>query len=350
MKYIIQILTLFSITLSGSATAHVRWFIIDREIPQVSFALDPINLLTLSGAITLLLVSQYLDGLNRCTIGTCTFASRVYHLISEPIKVAFNGQWLVLILLLNLLFIANLMMGDFFAPNLILPPSLMMLGVVAQVAAILLSCISISLTGVALILVGLSLPIVFSMATGFDYLFEIIGVGLAYLCIAPTINANDHKLYQRLDIFSYINKTQLQHLAFVIVRLALGAQLITLAFNNKLLEPGAALLFIQDFPFYNFMFELGFEQYTHLHFVFAAGVFEATLGGLLMLGWATRFIALCLLSFFTITTILSGPTEIIGHLPIFGILAILILAGSQSQLRQAESLTDPKNRLALGPA
>jgi len=330
-KPIIVLLTLCTLAITSRANAHVRWFIIDRDIPQLSFTFDAINLLTLCGALTLVVLSKYLDSLSLDHQASGSLVKRLVFFVNKPVSTLANIQWMGLIIALNILFLVNLMMGDFFAPNLVLPPTLMMLGVVVQAAAILLSSCSISLTGIALVLVGLALPMVFKTSTGLDYFFEVIGVGLAYLCIAPTLNAHDNKLYQRLTIFNYVDKVQLQRLAIVILRVALGAQLITLAFNNKLLEPGAAWLFLQDFPFYNFMAELGFEQYSNLHFVFAAGIFEATLGALLILGWAPRFIALTLLSFFTITTVLSGPTEIIGHLPIFGVLTILILAGEQAK-------------------
>jgi uncharacterized membrane protein YphA (DoxX/SURF4 family) len=330
LHYFIPMLVAFT----PAAPAHVRWFVNGRDIPDVSFRIDTINLLTLIGAIIYVLVTYYLF---RITLGQ-QHSSEPSLLkrgavtgLQKVISLPFHMDWYLLVLLVNLLLVINLMMGDFLAPNLLLPPQWIMLGVIVQIAAILLSSLSISITGLALIVVAVFLPLVFPTAVGFDYFFEVSGVGLAYLCIAPCISQFDHHFYQRFNLIGRYDKQQLRDAAVRVLRIAMGLQLMMLAVNNKLMEPGAMLLFLQDYPFYNFMQALGVESYTHLHFVFAGGIVELTFGAMLVLGWAPRFVALCLVSVFFITAVVSGVAEVIGHLPIFGVLWILVAAGRHAE-------------------
>ena len=323
------------------AEAHVRWFVAGREIPEVSFALDGLNLLTLAGAFGFVLITWLLHRLPAAS----TWGRRLQREIAVP----WHIDWYGLVLLLNLLLVLNLMMGDFLAPNLVLSPQWMLIGVVIQVTAILASTLSIAITGVALVLVGLLLPLVFGMATGFDYLFEVCGVGLAYLCIAPSLSQFDRRLYGRVEVLRRLDPVVLKRYAVVVLRIALGLQLMTLAIHNKLSQPGATLLFLQDFPFYNFMQQLGFESYSHLHFVLAAGLFELVFGAMLVLGWAPRFVLLCLSAIFATTATLNGLSEVLGHLPIFAVVAILLFAAHPTR-RDRKLDADDASLSATGAA
>ena len=315
---IVTLLAGLLLAVAPGAEAHVRWFVAGREIPEVSFAPDGLNLLTLTGALGFVLITWMLHRLP----ARSTWGRRLQREIALP----WHIEWYGLVLLLNLLLVLNLMMGDFLAPNLVLSPQWMLAGVVVQVTAILASTLSIAVTGVALILVGLLLPVVFPLATGFDYLFEVCGVGLAYVCIAPSLSQFDRRLFGRVAFLRRLDPVVLKRYAVVVLRIALGLQLMTLAIHNKLSQPGATLLFLQDYPFYNFMQQLGFESYTHLHFVLAAGLFELVFGAMLVLGWAPRFVLLCLSGIFATTAALNGVAEVLGHLPIFAVVAILLFA------------------------
>ncbi len=307
------------LSISPSVHPHVRWFIEGKSVPDVSFSIDMINILTLIAAAGLVTVSWFFHKSKSNLLST---------LLNKPLVWPCQLDWYLMVLLLNLTLVTNLMMGDFIAPNLLIHPQWIMLGIIIQFAAILVSAISISITGIALILVGIGLPLFFPTASGFDYFFEVTGVGLAYLLIGPCINRVDRKLHHHFDFLKCYNLSQLIHGAISVIRIALGLQLMALAIHNKLIQPGAALVFLQEYPFYNFMQLSGFSSFSHLNFVFAAGVFELVLGALLVAGWAPRFIALCLSIIFITTTLVSGLPEVFGHLPIFGVLIIILSAGS----------------------
>ena len=335
----------FFIMVAPTTQAHVRWFIEGKVIPDASFTLDGINTLTVFGAFALITVCGALQYLVNGS-HTRNYPAKINTLITllhKPIHPPFKLDWFILVLFLNLMLIVNLLLGDFLAPNLKLLPQVVMLGIIIQMIAILASIISISLTGVALIIVALWLPMVFPSAMALDYFFEVIGVGIAYVFIAPSINQNDNNFYGYLGISEEVDTKKLRQWGVTILRIALGLQLMTLALHNKLLEPGAALIFIQEFPFYNFMQQLGFEEYSHLHFVFAGGVFEFTFGLILMLGLAPRLMSLLLACIFATTTILSGIHEVPGHLPIFAVLLILFCAGDprKSQYSKQDTREQP---------
>ncbi len=90
-----------------------------------------------------------------------------------------------------------------------------------------------------------------------------------------------------------------------------------------------ALTFLDEFNL-NFMPYLGFAGFSNLHFVFAAGVAELTIGLMLVSGIATRFVTAVLSIFFLATWVIVGQAELVGHLPLFGLALLLILHGSGS--------------------
>jgi uncharacterized membrane protein YphA (DoxX/SURF4 family) len=117
------------------------------------------------------------------------------------------------------------------------------------------------------------------------------------------------------------------NLAVPVIRVGVGLTLVTLALHNKLGNPGLTMAFLEEYPL-NFMALLGFEGFTNLHFTFAAGLGELTLGILITLGISTRFVVAKLAVFFIATVIALGPIELLGHAPLVGIAVMLILRGS----------------------
>jgi uncharacterized membrane protein YphA (DoxX/SURF4 family) len=120
-----------------------------------------------------------------------------------------------------------------------------------------------------------------------------------------------------------------------VLRISTGLALVTLAMTEKLLRPDYAEAFIQAYP-WNFMQNLGLEQYSDRLFVLSVGSMEAILGLLLILGSTTRLTVLVIsgfmlasnLTFFLQDLPAEALTEITGHLPIICTALILIVFGS----------------------
>ena len=110
----------------------------------------------------------------------------------------------------------------------------------------------------------------------------------------------------------------------------MGLQLVVLAVHNKLLNPDLGLSFLQLHPEFNFMQLLGISAFEGIHFVLAAGLAETSFGVLLIFNIATRFVATCVLGIFTLTSIVMGLHELLGHLPVLAAMFVVWLNGNAS--------------------
>lgn len=120
--------------------------------------------------------------------------------------------------------------------------------------------------------------------------------------------------------------------ALPLLRVCTGAALIILAFSEKLFAKDLAIAFLSEHN-WNFMQAAGLSWFTNEVFVLAAGLGELLFGMLFVFGWVTRINTIALSLFFVSTLFALGPTELIGHLPFFGIALMLIVYGSGKKLR-----------------
>lgn len=123
--------------------------------------------------------------------------------------------------------------------------------------------------------------------------------------------------------------------ALPFLRVSTGFALLTLAFTEKLLRPDYAEDFVQTYM-WNFMHNLGATLFDDRLFVLSAGVVEAVLGLLLILGSTTRLVVLVISGFMlssNLAFLLQGQPEealleITGHLPIICTALILLVFGT----------------------
>lgn len=217
--------------------------------------------------------------------------------------------------------------NKFIAPNLVLSSDLVYLGIFLQLSAAVLMPFSVALSGFFIVLIAFLSMFLFSPSIAIDYFFEVLGLGIAIILIAPSVCRLDVYMLEKYKL----NSKYLKNLAVNVLRICLGLQLMILAVHNKFMMPGAGVLFLEQFSNFNFMQEIGLESFTHLHFVFAAGLFEGVFGLLLCAGIAIRFVSLTLVFMFTTTGILLGAEELLGHLPIVIAIIIILCHGSPSK-------------------
>jgi len=316
MKLLIMRVVLLALAmLSFRTLAHVRWFVpVGTELPEMTLPMDWISAMVTVGAIGFILsvfVVKYLAE-RFSKIGTMVFS---------PLKKTNNIEWYILFGLVNMLFLHNLMLGDFLGPHYFLPEQYMMVGVVLQALILIGSAISLAFTGAVLVVIAFLGITLFSFQSGIDYFFEMVSLGLAYIFISTKLNTNDKLMFNRFGLDKFIP------VAPVALRIGLGIQLVSLAMHNKIIEPAATYYFLLEHPYYNFMHYFGWTEFTHLHFAYAAGIFEICFGVMLALGICNRYV-ICVVAFFFVSTgIISGLEEVIGHLPIFGFVAVLVTVG-----------------------
>ena len=111
--------------------------------------------------------------------------------------------------------------------------------------------------------------------------------------------------------------------ALVLLRLALGFGIAFSALTEKLLDPGLAQALLDQRPYLNAgrAFGLGDPQ-----FAFLVGVTELTIGVVIMSGQLTRPVMALGALIFTSSLPLFGWSELLGHLPFYGIMFMLFIA------------------------
>lgn len=120
---------------------------------------------------------------------------------------------------------------------------------------------------------------------------------------------------------------QRQANALLALRVLVGVALVVLAFTEKLARPALAQAFLDDFPAFNVFRVLGLPG-GELTFIRVAGAIEL-LFGLLILSGSIPQVAVILAGIpFNATLFFLGPSELIGHLPIYGAMLALLVYGS----------------------
>ena len=110
--------------------------------------------------------------------------------------------------------------------------------------------------------------------------------------------------------------------ALTMLRVSLGFGIAFSALTEKLLDPGLAKALLDQKPFLNIVRPLGIGD---PQFAFIAGLTELAIGVVIMSGQLTRPAMAIGALLFTATVPLFGWTELIGHLPFYGIMFVLFM-------------------------
>ena len=116
--------------------------------------------------------------------------------------------------------------------------------------------------------------------------------------------------------------------AVPVLRVALGVGLTLVAFTEKLWNIPMGLAFLSEHHF-NFFPYIGMPGIDDTKFLLIAGTVELLVGLMLIAGTYVRLIILVTLFPFNLTLPFLGWRELVGHLPIYGILALLLLWGDE---------------------
>ena len=109
------------------------------------------------------------------------------------------------------------------------------------------------------------------------------------------------------------------------LRIGTGVSLIVVAFNEKLANLPFAEAFIRAYPL-NFTSELMFPfSLTDEFFLISAGGMELLIGLFLLFNIFTREVIVVAWLFFNLTLTIFDATELINHLPFFGVMALLLV-------------------------
>lgn len=118
-------------------------------------------------------------------------------------------------------------------------------------------------------------------------------------------------------------------LGLLLLRLGVGTALIVLAFSEKLTNPAMALDTLEHFPSLDVFALVGIHVSPET-FVVIAGVTELLFGLLVISGAFPQVAVLVAMVPFNATLILFGQTELVGHLPVYGVFLALLVYGSNA--------------------
>ena len=140
----------------------------------------------------------------------------------------------------------------------------------------------------------------------------------AFLVIAPS-GANRHGA-------ATLSEVQLRW-ALLALRAGVGIALIALAFTEKFTNPAMARETLEQYPALNVFSLVGLDLPTDT-FIVIAGSIELLFGLLVLSGALPQVAVLVAMVPFNATLFLFGQTELVGHLPVYGVFLALIVYGS----------------------
>lgn len=128
----------------------------------------------------------------------------------------------------------------------------------------------------------------------------------------------DRLLFPKLDP----SPDQARH-AMTAARIGLGVSLTMVAFTEKLANPALAKAFLAEYPL-NFTAWLGMPLSDEM-FILCAGTTELLIGLFLIFGLFPRLIIITAWLFINMTLTIFNWVELVGHLPIYGLMAVLLV-------------------------
>ncbi len=133
-----------------------------------------------------------------------------------------------------------------------------------------------------------------------------------------------------------------------VLRVLTGLSIAMVAFTEKLWNEPMGLAFLAEHRF-NFLPAVGLTAIGDREFLFLAGIVELTLGLLLMSGAFVRLLIIVLWVPFNLTLPLLGWRELVGHLPIYGIMGLLLIWG-ESRPETEHALVEGIDKRTDNPA
>ena len=134
--------------------------------------------------------------------------------------------------------------------------------------------------------------------------------------------------------------------AVLLLRVGAAVSLISLAVVEKLANPAMGVAMLEQQPVLNLLAPVGVSAEQ---FVVLAGCVELLFGLLVLSGAAPQVVGLVAAVPFTASLALFGTTELVGHLPVYGVLLAFVVLGSSPA--PAEVLRrSPWQRVSDAPA
>jgi uncharacterized membrane protein YphA (DoxX/SURF4 family) len=265
----------------------------------------------------------------------------IQHRVPEPDAIrslerfATTGP-LALRLTLGIALIAAAIAGWLFVPSLVLSrdgPGLAL--TVAEVLCGLLILAGLFTRYAALLLAALGVVAMFPFS--FESILEqvhILGIAVFLFIAGP----GPFSLDTRRDAQAALEHRKAPAAAITLLRIAMGFGIAYGALTEKLLNPPLAQALLDERPFLNVLRPIGVGDPL---FIWLAGLAELAIGVVILSGQITRPTMAVGFALFTVTLIVFGLPELIGHLPYYGIMLTLFIAPDADSWRVRRALRSP---------
>lgn len=296
--------------------AHETWFVRDDVPSDWGFAGETLTLVLLAAALVITVAAR--------------LAARVWSGVDIP-WLARLAPWMPFAMRIHLAvsLIGLLSLGVYLSPAMDLAFDLpgVMLGAVMVVTAVLMACgWKVRLAAWLLIAAGPLGMLEFGVSPVVQRL-DLLGPAIFLLWTGAGRWSADWELGEAKE-----PSREAIAIAVWWLRVIVGVTLIVVAFVEKLAQPDLALEFLAEYPHFNLARELSLD-WSDLAFIRVAGAIEVLFGLLLISGALPQVIVLAAGVPFNATLFFFGNVELVGHLPIYGLMLVLLVLGSDPELR-----------------
>ncbi len=290
--------------------AHVKWITDPRPHPTQYGLL-------LTGPV----IAAFLLALSAAGV-----AYLIQHRVPEPKAIRALERYaktgpLALRIALGIALVAAAVANWLFVPSLVLEQDAVGFGLRAVEAAcglLFLAGLFTRYAAMLLALLGIVAMVPFSVENILEQA-HILGIAV-YLFIA---GAGPVSLDARRGAHRAIEHEKAAAAAINLLRIAMGFGIAYGALTEKLLNPSLAQALLDQSPFLNVLRPLGVNDPV---FIWLAGLTELVIGVVILSGQITRPVVAVGFALFTVTLIVFGLPELIGHLPYLGIMFTLFIA------------------------
>lgn len=290
--------------------AHVKWFTDPRQHPT------QYGLLLSSPVIAAFVLA----------LGAAGVAYLIQHRVPEPKAVRSLERYartgpLALRIALGVALLAAAAANWLFVPSLVLDGDA--IGVALRMIEVacglfVLAGLFTRYTAIVLALLGIIAMVPFSIESILEQV-HILGIAM-FLFI---VGAGPMSLDARRGAQRSLELKNAPDAAINVLRLAMGFGIAYTALTEKLLNPPLAQALLDQSPFLNVLRPLGVGDPG---FIWLAGATELVIGVVILSGQITRPVMAVGFALFSVTLVVFGLPELIGHLPYFGIMLTLFIS------------------------
>jgi uncharacterized membrane protein YphA (DoxX/SURF4 family) len=302
--------------------AHVKWFTDPRAHPTKYDLL-------LSGPVIAAFV---------LALAATGVAYLIQHRVPEPKAVRSLERYaktgpLALRIALGSALIAASVANWLFVPSLVLDAEsvgLTLRLVEAACGVLLLVGLFTRYAAIVLALLGIVAMFPFSVESILEQI-HILGIAVFLFIAGPGAVSLDARRHAHRSI----EHAKAPAAAINLLRIAMGFGIAYGALTEKLLNPPLAQALLDQSPFLNVLRPLGVSDPA---FIWLAGATELVVGVVVLSGQITRPVMAIGFALFTVTLIVFGLPELIGHLPFYGIMLTLFIAPDADSWRVQRAL------------